>query len=78
MAQWGEITVECDCKGCEAVQHFTAADLIGTTLGAAKTAAGWRWFNYHDVCPQCEEERERAIAERYTRAKPREADAATR
>jgi phage terminase large subunit GpA-like protein len=62
MSRRGEVTVECDVKGCGAEQHFTVKHLDGTTFNQAKYAAGWRWWNYHDVCPQCEEEQVKETA----------------
>jgi hypothetical protein len=61
MSRRGEITVECDVKGCEAEQHFTVEQLEGKSLCQAKYASGWRWWNFHDVCPQCEEKRNEEI-----------------
>jgi hypothetical protein len=78
MSRRGEIVVECDTKGCQAERRFNADEIADIGLRAAKYAEGWRWYNNHDICPQCEEEQARAVALRYTRAKPREADAATR
>jgi hypothetical protein len=58
MARRGQITVECDAKDCQAEQHFDADDLADEGLRLAKYAQGWRWWNGHDICPQCEEARE--------------------
>lgn len=64
MSRRGEITVECDCKGCHAEERFTAEQLQDEGLRAAKYAHGWRWFNGKDICPDCDEERKANAAAR--------------
>ena len=65
MSQRGELTVECDT--CHAEQHFTVKDLLVRTFAQARYAAGWRWWNYHDVCPQCKEAKNAAIEKAHAR-----------